>query len=292
MSLIIDTIWPYIGAAPVFIYLLYLIGRTYITTYLSQLGVPEVIKLNVGEYIFYGTRVDTLIIAFLFTAIFIGLIRFLRYKPSNIRKSTINKVSNTKKEAPKWLTKIKEIPEKAPPYFVYSYFIYGAFVFVVSIFSLSLDSAPYHPSQIMLAMIPLTILIIFSIIFLLSDVSYIVWVKARKRMSVVFTVALIIQLAFFPSISSMAWGAFRGYIANDNLKTVEISCVTPLINGIEWKLNSLGIFTNGDSLYLIYGDDQHIIVKSKDNVINVLNTKDILAVNVKEPKLSSIYAPK
>jgi hypothetical protein len=179
-------------------------------------------------------------------------------------------VSNAKKEAPKWLTKIKEIQEKAPPYFVYFYFIYGAVVFVASIFFLSLDTAPYYPAQIMLAMFALTLLIIFPIIFLLPDVSYIAWVKARKRMSVVF----------------------RGYMANDNLKTVEISCVTPLINGIEWKPNSLGIFTNVDSLYLIYGDDQHIIVKSKDNLIDVLNTKDILAVNVEEPKLSSVYAPK
>jgi len=281
----------YVGAIPFFVYLIYLVGRTYVTTYLSQLGVPGIIKLDFSEYVFYGTRIDTLVICLIFTGIFLGLIRYLKYEPV-VKNGTIpSQAPKVNKRAPNWLKKTNEFNEKMTPYIGYVYFIWGAFVLVISIFMFAGSEAPYHPAQIMFVMVPLIILVGFSI-FILPDARFIVWMKSRKRMSKLFALALIIQLVFFPPISSMAWGAFKGYADNRNLESVEILAGTPIINSVEWTNNSFGNFTNADVLYLIFADKQYVIVRSKETVINILNTSDIISFSVNETKLSSIYAPR
>jgi len=280
----------YVGAIPFFIYLIYLVGRTYITTYLSQLGVPNII-LSTNEFISHGTKIDTLGIAFVFSLLLVGLIRYIRYKPEGNDEPKASRINEAKRKGPKWLAKLKEFNKKTPPYIVTLYYIWAAVLFIYSSISFAFSNAPYHPAMLMMIIMPLIVLIGFNIFFLLWGYSYIAWCRARRRMSAVLTITLILQLAFFPSVGSMAWGAFRGYLDCNNLKTINIIAERPIIDSVEWNPNLQGDFTS-DNLSLIYINSEYLIVKSKANNINILEKKDILSITRNEPKLSTIYAPK
>lgn len=282
-----SSILPYLSAIPFFVYLVYLVGRSYITTYLSQLGAPEII-LSANEYIFHGTKIDTLGISFIFTLLLIGLIRYIKYEPNGKNDTKISKTSEDKRETPKWLTKVQDFNQKLPPYIVSLYFIWAAILFTYSSVSLVFNDAPYHPALLMLIMMPLAVLISFNIFYLIWGYSYIAWCKMRKRMSVVLIITLILQLALFPSVASVAWGAFRGYMDYNNLDVVNIKSDTPIIDNVEWNYNLEGNFTSSD-LYLIYVNSEYLIVKSEENTINIISTKDILSIIRNETKLSSIY---
>ena len=69
----------YLGLIPYFIYLLYIIGKSYISAYLNQLKVPGLV-LSTNEYMFYATRIDTLILALIFVIMLYGFIRYIKFR--------------------------------------------------------------------------------------------------------------------------------------------------------------------------------------------------------------------
>jgi magnesium-transporting ATPase (P-type) len=68
----------FFGGLSAFLYLLYLVGRTYYDSYLSSLGVPKgIVNYRLDDYVYFGAQIDRLAIAATFTAILIGFLMFL-----------------------------------------------------------------------------------------------------------------------------------------------------------------------------------------------------------------------
>jgi len=262
MSRIFRTIGPYLGVITVFLYLLYVVGRTYISSYLNQLGIPaETMNFDVDDYLYYGLRQGTIILTLLFTFIFAGFIRYIIFQPDDAEKTKIEKL--------KWADIIAS-------YEIYILFIFFTVLFIFAFFIVSGSDTPLHPALIFLALMVCVFFIIWCFFFLF-DSRVITWIKTRKTASILFVIAFSIQLIFLPIVGSRAWGAFRADYVHTQFPKIQIESLSQL-NDIQWVSSSNQTFISNEDLYWVIGDGERLILKSNSDSFYFINQKDILSI--------------
>lgn len=258
MSRILRTVGPYFGVISVFLYLLYVVGRTYISGYLYQLGIPpETMNFDIDDYAYYGLRLVNIILIISFTVIFVGFIRYIIFQPSLTEKRKLKKL--------KW-------PDKIAAWQSFIYFIYFAFVFIAVFFIVSSSDTPLNIGLIAAGLIVCSFFVGWCFFFLF-DIRVITWIKIRNKASRLFVIALSVQLVFLPIIGSKVLGAFSADYIHTQFPKVQI----------EWVNSSNQTFISNEDLYWVIGDSERIILKSSSNSFYLINQKDILSIEF-QPK--------
>jgi hypothetical protein len=202
----------FIAGLSAFLYLLYLVGRTYYDSYLSGLGVPKgIVDYRLDDYIYFGAQIDTLIIAVTFTVILIEFIMFWFQK---------NELANTRYS--RWDFWVGLV------YLVYFIIILSFFAFV-TVFRSDLDNVPAVILIILMACAGTAIFLII----LLQDKSILSRVARGKITRKIFVASVIITILVFPYMSAKAWGSFKGITAKLNsFPQVELCATRQVIDNI------------------------------------------------------------
>lgn len=255
----------FIAGLSAFLYLLYLVGRTYYASYLLCLGVPKgIVDYRLDDYVYFGAQIDTLIIVATYTVILIEFIMFWFRK---------NELANTRYS--RWDFWVGFV------YLVYFILILSFFAFI-TVFRSDLDNVPTVILAILMACAGTAI---FSII-LLQDKGILLRIAKGTLTRNIFVASVIITILVFPYMSAKAWGSFKGITAKiDTFPQVELCATRQVIDGIQWQPTGNGTFRSTENLYLLIKTDDCLILKSatRSNDIYVVKLTDILSAKVSAP---------
>jgi len=255
----------FIGGLSAFLYLLYLVGRTYYDSYLSGLGVPKgIVNYRLDDYVYFGAQIDTLIIAATFTVILIEFIMFW-FRKNELANRGYNGWDF-------WL---------GLGYLVYFILILSFFAFV-TVFRSDLDNVPAVIIAILMACAGTAIFLIT----ILQEKSILLRIARGKFTRKIFVASVIITILVFPYMSAKAWGSFKGITAKINtFPQIELCATRQLIDSIQWQPTGNGTFRSTENLYLLIRTDDYLILKSatRPNDVYVVKLTDILSTKVSSP---------
>jgi hypothetical protein len=267
------------GTTTLFGALLYFVGRRYIESYLTIIGVPpESLNLNFSDYVYSGAHPIRLAIVILFTLVGIGLYRILTFH----RDESIianNKIENNKTDAKhkrmsKILDSIHRWNEKL-------FFSYITLLFLVYSFSLPIialieifGGKPDPSKPPVLALISI-ILLYFTVgwavaaFFDKKTLSMITHFKAIRNFCIW---GGMITFFLLPYLGTGAYGTFIGAYDISKVRihevfdTAIITTAKPLDSNISWVKTGDGLYQNKDTVYLLVSTENDIFVKLYDRL--------------------------
>lgn len=244
------------------VYSLYFVGRTYTDNYYSQLGIPSsFMNYSQQDYAYFGARIDTLIITFVYLLILIG---FLRY----------------------WFTQQQLNPDYRKLDFIYSVFylsLYSLLLLFLAFIYIFNPNLAKEPALIIAAIVATMITAGAQIMILFLDHGVLNRIRKGKVVSAIFIITIIVSLLFFPFISAKAWGLYMGFLKSkapiSNYPIVELHTTHKIIDKIDWYSSDNISYTNADTLYLVLNNDNYLILKAatRPNDIFVIKTEDVLS---------------
>jgi MFS family permease len=256
------TISLFFGGLSAFLYLLYLVGRTYYESYLSSLGVPKgIVNYRLDDYVYFGAQIDRLVIVVTFTAILIGFLMFW-----------FRRREMTHRGYKRWDFLI------GLGYFLIFTLILAFFAFV-TVSRSDLDNVPAVIFGILMACLGTSILLII----VLYDEGILSRITKGEIIRKIFVASVVTTLLVFPYMSAKAWGAFKGITAKLNtFPQVELCATQKVIDGIQWQPTGNDSFRSAEELYLIARTDDYLILKvaARPNDVYIVKFTDVLSTRV------------
>jgi len=255
-----------LAGVPAFGYLLFLTGRAYSAAYYSTIGIPStIVNFDFWDYIYFGAKDYRFLISLAFAVMFA---RFILY----LTEST------------------QSYYDEPYPRFQYGlimfYLVWYAVTFLIFVGytwlnpTLKTDFA-YAATAIMLCFITS----VWSLM-ILFDKKLLVRIKDGRIVSQVFPWLIVIVLIFFPHTFADAWGRADVVMARDSQPLVELYAPYQVIDGIQWEPASTSSCRTVDDLYLLYNDQQYLVVEPVTNSssLYVVKIDDILSIKIVVPE--------
>lgn len=256
------------AGAPVFGSLLYLIGRVYTESYYKAIGIPtSSLTFSFADYLYFGIRSWTFIIAILLTILIFIVWEFYRLdkkeaQPSNPydgkrKRDILKDILANKKDVPKVVMLL--------------YFVYFVMIVIPMSIWLLMTAERNSPAEILvqLTAVPMTLWTAYCIIYDSPTKQY---VRYHRRIYYSF-----IAVTIFTIILGFQWlpssvGSFIGMNDSSDNNTKRVFPAVQIITSkqldatdIQWKDKGNGLYTNDKQLYLLVMAQDEVFVRSLKN---------------------------
>lgn len=255
-----------LAGIPAFGYLLFFTGRSYSAAYYSTIGIPStIVNFDFWDYIYFGAKDYRFLISLAFAVMFA---RFILY----LTESTQSYYDD---------------PYPRFQYgFIIFYFVWYALTFLIFVvytwLNPTLKTDPIYSSFAILLCVATSG---FSLM-MLFDKKLLVRIKDGRIISQVFPWLIVIVLILFPYTFADSWGRFEAAMAKDSQPLVELYAPYQVIDGIQWEPTSTNSCRTVDDLYLLYSNQQYLVVESATNSssLYVVKIEDILSIKIVGPE--------